>query len=152
MRIAVLGVLITGCATSATDPRNIAKRQQERAAAFQALSAEDQALVSKGQIRVGLSPDAVYIAWGQPAQTLQSEDNTGRSETWLYEDSTTDEYIYWNYREVRRPDGSAYFDRFPDRTYNFRDFVSAELVFKDGKLARWRTLPRPASSTTIVPR
>ena len=147
-----LGAWLTGCASSATDPRNIAKRVKERSAVFQSLSPEDQALINQGQIRVGMTPDEVYMAWGAAAQELKNEDSSGRSDIWLYQDSTTDEYVYWNYREVRRPDGSSYFDRYPDRTYNFRDYVSAELTFREGKLARWRTLPRPPSNTIIAPR
>src|SRR5439155_14014671 len=37
---------------------------------YQSLSSRDQALVSQGQIRDGMSPNAVYLAWGSPTGKL----------------------------------------------------------------------------------
>lgn len=147
----VLLLTVVGCASSAKDPRNIAKRIKERSALFQTLSAEDQALINQGQIKVGMTPDEVYLAWGSAAQELKSEDITGRTDVWLYQDTASDEYVYWNYREVRRQDGTSFFDRYPETTYNFHDYVSAELTFRGGKLASWRTLAKPANNTIIAP-
>lgn len=149
----VLGfLLLAGCASSApTDPKQVAKRRTEKAAAYAALSAEHQAVVDQGQIRVGLPEDAVYIAWGRPAQVLRSGDASGETMTWLYEGTTTDDYLSWNYREVIRKDGTTYLDRFLDRDINIRTYVSAELTFRDGKLASWKMLPKPGSNTILAP-
>ena len=132
-----------GCST----PSTVATRRAERASVYEALSPDDRAVVDQGQIRVGMVPDAVYIAWGKPAQVLESENASGRITTWLYHGNTTDEFLFWNYREYPRRDGTVYMERFLDRTYDFRSYVSAELVFRGGKLESWRTLPRPAEST-----
>lgn len=134
---------LAGCATKST----VETRKVERAASYAELGAEDRALVDQGQIRVGMTPDAVFIAWGKPAQVLESEDASGRTTTWLYQGNKTDEYLFWNYREYPRKDGTVYMERFLDRTYDFKSYVSAELVFQGGKLRSWRTLPRPADST-----
>ena len=148
--VAVLGA--TGCVSpSNTDPRQIAKRRIERAAAFAALPAEHQELVAQGQIKVGMNPDAVFIAWGRPAQTLQSGDATGETTTWLYEGTTTDDYLSWNYREVIRKDGTQYLDRYLDRNINLRIYITAELSFRNGALANWRMLPKPPSQTILAP-
>jgi hypothetical protein len=149
----VLGfLLLAGCASSTpTDPKQVAKRRTEKAAAYAALSAEHQAVVDQGQIRVGLPEDAVYIAWGRPAQVLRSGDASGETMTWLYEGTTTDDYLSWNYREVIRKDGTTYLDRFLDRDINIRTYVSAELTFRDGKLASWKMLPKPGSNTILAP-
>ena len=60
MKLVVLFVcvLLAGCATS-----TIESRKKERAATYGALPLEQKEFVDKGQIKVGMSQDAVYIAW-----------------------------------------------------------------------------------------
>ncbi len=146
------GVWIAGCASpSPTSPQEIARRKAERPAAYAALAADEQVLVDRGQIRVGMDTDAVYLAWGGPAQVLMSGDASGERTTWLYQGTTTDEYLSWNYREVVRNDGTAYLDRFLDRNINIRSYVSAELTFVDGRLSSWRMLPKPPGDTFLAP-
>jgi hypothetical protein len=119
--------LLTGCATS-----SIAARQKERAASFAALSPEFKSLVSDGQIRRGMTEDAVYIAWGQPAQVLELEDASGLSVTWIYTGGWMEETRYWySYRRV------------PETDYQPRTYVRAEIVFGNGVVQSWRTLPQP---------
>lgn len=119
--------LLTGCTTS-----NIASRKQERAAAYAALPPETRALVDQGQIRRGMSQDAVYIAWGKPSQILQMEDQQGAVTTWLYQGSYMEETRYWPYRA-----------RTPNTDYDIRGYISAEVMFQNGAVSNWRTLPKP---------
>jgi hypothetical protein len=136
----VASLLLTGCATSTVE-----SRKKEREAAYSALSPEERELVDKGQIKVGMGQDSVYIAWGKPAQVLQSESGgSGMTITWLYHGSWMEETRYWNYREVPYQ-GGVFLERYLDRDYSPRDYLSAEIVFVDGKVARWRTLPRPVN-------
>lgn len=145
-------LLLSGCASqSNTDPRQIARRKVERAGAYAALAEEHKVLVDQGQLRVGMGEDAVYIAWGAPAQVLQSGDAAGEVTTWLFEGTTTDDYLSWNFREVTRRDGTTYLDRFLDRDINIRVYISAELSFRNGALASWKMLPRPPSNTILAP-
>jgi hypothetical protein len=139
-------ILLVGCATKPT----VESRRQERPAAYAALTTEQQQLVDKGEIKVGMNEDAVYIAWGKPAQVLQSEDKSGHVTTWVYQGTTTDEYVGWRYMELAGPRGPI-FTRRLDSDFNVRDYVSAELVFRDGKLQSWRTLPKPAGNTYFAP-
>jgi len=146
------GLLVGGCASpSHTDPKRVAKRKLERAGAYSTLPDDQKALVDQGQIRVGMGEDAVYIAWGAPAQVLRSGDASGETVTWLFEGTTTDDYLSWNYREVTRRDGTVYLDRFLDRDINIRVYISAELLFREGALASWKMLPRPPSNTILAP-
>lgn len=131
-----------GCATKPT----VETRRQERSAAYEALSPEQKKLVDEGQIKVGMNEDTVYIAWGKPAQVLQSEDTNGHVTTWLYQGTTTDEYVGWRYVELAGPNGPRFARRL-DRDFNSRDYVSAELVFRDGQLQSWRTLAKPPGNT-----
>ena len=137
--VCLLGLLLfTGCATSTVE-----SRKKERPAAYNALSAEDRELVDKGQIKTGMSQDAVYIAWGPPAQILQNQAGSHCVQTvWLYEGTTMQETRYWTFREVPYR-GHVFLERYLDRDYDPRNYVSAEIVFVDGQVASWRTLPRP---------
>jgi hypothetical protein len=142
MRAALLIlVLLAGCATQST----IETRRAERAAAYASLNAEDRAMVDAGQIRVGMPADAVYIAWGQPSEILESEDaQQGRLTTWRYYGSSLQETRYWAYREVSRGQrGGVYLERYLTSDYTPRDYVRSEIVLKEGKVLSWRTLPRP---------
>jgi hypothetical protein len=131
-------LLLAGCATSTVE-----SRKKERWSAYSALSPEEKELVDRGQIKVGMGQDAVYIAWGPPAQILQNQaGNSGVQTVWLYHSTTMQETRYWTFREVPYR-GHVFLERYLDRDYDPRDYVSAEIVFVDGKVASWRTLPRP---------
>ncbi len=134
--------LLAGCASS-----TIESRREERFGAYTGLSEEHRQLVDAGEIRVGMSPDAVYIAWGKAAQVLRAGDSTGESTTWLYEGTAHDTVYGWRYYEIKRKDGTTELRREIDRDTNFKSYVSAELVFKNGRLERWKMLPRPSERT-----
>ena len=51
---------------------------------YQSLSPRDQALVSHGQIRSGMSTDAVWLAWGTPDQKIPASIHDRPAETWVY--------------------------------------------------------------------
>jgi len=118
--------ILAGCATS-----TVQSRKNERPAAYAALSPELRALVDQGQIKVGMNMDAVYLAWGKPAQVLQQEDASGAVTTWLYEGGWMEENRYWYHRRLM-------YD------YQPRTFVRAEIVFAGGLVREWRTLPQPS--------
>ena len=132
-------ILLTGCATSTID-----SRRAERPAAYADLAPPEKALVDQGNIKVGMSADAVYIAWGEPSEVLESEDASGRITTWRYYGTWMQEDRYWAYRETSR-DGSPdlYLERYLISDYNPRDYVRAEINFQNGNVVSWRTLPRP---------
>jgi hypothetical protein len=121
--------LLAGCATTST----IQSREQERAAAYAALSPATRALVDQGRIAVGMTPDAVYLAWGKPDEVLQSGDPSGVLTTWVYRGAVLEETRYWVGR------------RFPRVEYDYepQTYVRAEIVFSDDVLQSWRTLPQP---------
>ena len=143
----VVAAVAAGCAT----PSTVATRRTERTAAYSALPETERAWVDQGQIRSGMGEDAVYIAWGRAAQVLKSGDATGEQTTWLYHATATDSYHYWSYREQTRKDGSTFLDRSMQTDHNFRDYVNAELIFRDGKLDRWRMLPKPPEGNFYSP-
>lgn len=56
------------------------------------MSPSDQALVTQGKIREGLSQDAVYIAWGAPNQRALGRNRGSTVETWIYFNTTAGDY------------------------------------------------------------
>lgn len=134
-------VLFAGCGT----PSTIESRRTEKLSAYSTLAPEEQKLVDEGQIKIGMSADAVYIAWGKPAEVLESEDPAqGRITAWRFYGSWMQESRYWAYRETRRGGDDLYLERYLVSDYQPRDYVRAEINFKDGRVLSWRTLPRPA--------
>lgn len=128
MPLAVL-LLVAGCATTST----IQSREQERAAAYAAFPPATKKLVNQGRIAVGMTPDAVYIAWGKPDEVLQSGDKHGVRTIWVYRGAVLEETRYWVGR------------RFPHLKFDYepQTYVRAEIIFADGVLKSWRTLPQP---------
>jgi Prokaryotic membrane lipoprotein lipid attachment site len=122
-------LLLAGCATSNT----IQSREKERAAAYASFSPEIKALVTQGRIAVGMPPAAVYIAWGRPAQVLQSGGPKGVYTTWVYNGAFLEETRYW----------AGW--RFPHPVYDYqpRSYVRAEVIFANGVVQSWHTLPQP---------
>ena len=125
--VLLAGMLLMGCATNGVETR-----KKERAAGYAALSPEFKTLVSDGQIRRGMSEDAVYIAWGKPAQILQVEDMNGLRVSWIYTGGWLEETRYWY--------GNR---RVPQTDYQPRSYVKAEIVFSNGVVESWQTLPQP---------
>lgn len=129
--------LLGGCKTSTID-----SRKEEKAAAYAMLPPEIRADVDAGRIRVGMNSDAVYMAWGKPAQVLEGENEQGHITTWLYEGGWMQEERYWAYRTIGVGKG-AYAERYLAHDYYPRAYISAEVTFVNGTVKQWRTLPRP---------
>lgn len=137
----VAAAFFTACASTIQD------RRKERFAAYSALPPETQTLVDKGQIKVGMPKDAVYIAWGKPDQIIQSETNQGRAETWVYHGSSLRPYHYWNYGYHGWGPYYHYYSMplpYLDTDYYPVYYVSAEVTFQNDRVTSWRNLPHPA--------
>ncbi len=80
--LAASALFLSGCST-------VSSRIEENRAGFERLSPNDQALVTQGKIRGGMSQDAVYFAWGRPQQRAVGEVHGVSTETWVYLISTT---------------------------------------------------------------
>src|SRR5213595_605459 len=59
---------------------------------YQSLPSRDQALVSQGQIRAGMSQNAVWLAWGSPDRKIVGNMRGRPTETWIYVNYTTAPY------------------------------------------------------------
>jgi hypothetical protein len=75
--IAAVVLGLTSCSTPQT-------RISDHPDLYQNLSSRDQALVSQGQIRSGMSRSAVWLAWGSPDQKIVGNIAGRSTETWIY--------------------------------------------------------------------
>lgn len=107
-------------------------------------------MVDQGQIKVGMSEDAVYIAWGKPAQVLHRETGQGATTTWLYHGHHLQSRHYWGYREYKDHQGRLLLSRSLETDYYPQDYLRAEIIFAEGKVKEWRTLSRPLDK--VAPR
>lgn len=101
---------------------------------YQRLSATDQALVSQGQIRRGMSMDAVWLAWGTPEQKIPADVRGGAGETW----------VYLRYATPPSYGGPYYYGPF-DWSYIPPKFPypSKGVTFSNGRVVYFRNLPTP---------
>ena len=137
-------IFLCGCATTIQD------RRKERLTAYSQLAPDTQSLVDKGQIKVGMPKDAVYIAWGKPDRIIQGESDQAKTETWIYHGSTLQPYQYWNYGYGLYGSG-PWRHRYYDYGLPYLDtdwypvyYISAEVQFENGVVKSWRSLPHPA--------
>ena len=137
LSFALPALLLAGCATS-----NIESRKKERYNAYSELTAEQRAAVDSGQIKVGMTMDAVYIAWGKPSEIVTGESAQGATTTWLYHGTQLQEVTYWGYHPWYN---GYYFYGGPYLAHDYypRTYVAAEVVFENGVVKEWRSLPQP---------
>ncbi len=140
---AMLMPLLMSCSTTSTIPQ----RTEERRAAYNGLPPEQRALVDHGQIKIGMSADAVYIAWGSPSQILNSQSDAGTTTTWIYSGTGWEQRGYWTYHNYGYVYGGHYGYLQPFPTYDF-DYIpyrytAAEVVFEKGVVKSWKHITPP---------
>src|SRR5215510_9726545 len=125
--ILVLTLIYSGCATTET-------RISQHPEIYQRLSARDQALVSQGQVRSGMSMDAVWLAWGTPDQKIPASIHNHPAETW----------VYLRYETPPSYGGPYYYGPF-DWSYIPPKFIYPvrAVTFSKGRVAYFGILPRP---------
>jgi hypothetical protein len=96
-------LILAGCSTPQT-------RISERPELYQSLSHRDQVLVSQGQIRIGMSRVAVWLAWGSPDRKIVGNMGGGPTETWVYVYYAT--YPYYPFEPLDEYFGAPLYDPF----------------------------------------
>jgi hypothetical protein len=125
--MAACALIITGCATTEA-------RISNNPEMYQHLSSRDQALVSQGQIRPGMSMDAVWLAWGTPDQKIPGNVDGHSTETW----------VYLRYETPPSYGGPYYYGPF-DWSYIPPKFIypTRGVTFSSGRVVFFRNLPPP---------
>ena len=97
--LAASALILTSCAT-------VESRISDHPEIFNTLSPRDQNLVRNGQIRAGMSENAVWLAWGSPSRKWSGAMRGRSTETWIY---TTYETAWgYGYGYPYRPFGYGY--------------------------------------------
>ena len=127
--------IVTSCAPSTPQ-----KRIEERPQDFAKLSEKHKELVSKGEIIKGMSKDAVFFAWGKPADHAEGERNGKFSERWDYEGRhpVVSHHYHGGYSTggCGPYDYSGYNAGFgPEVTYI--PYVRASVWFVEGRVDEW---------------
>src|SRR6266566_7696461 len=125
--IAAIVLILTSCGTPGT-------RISQHPEIYQRLSSRDQSLVSQGQIRPGMTMDAVWLAWGTPDQKIPANVGDSHGETW----------VYLRYETPPSYGGPYYYGPF-DWSYIPPKFVypSRGVTFSNGRVVFYRYLPSP---------
>ena len=133
MLAAVAALAVGGCATS-----TVQSRIREQPAAYASLSPEFQKAVAQGELKEGMSMDAVYIAWGKPFEVFKGHSAQGPTTTWVYMGTQVVEYPYWAYSLTY---GYSY-PMTPTIHYAWGpyQYARAEVVFVNGRVSSWRKL------------
>jgi uncharacterized protein YceK len=124
----IAGALIFGgCGTTET-------RISQHPETYQSLTSTDQALVSQGQIRTGMTMDAVWLAWGTPEQKIPGNMRGHNTETW----------VYLRYNTPPSYGGPYYYGPF-DWSYIPPKFPypAKGVTFSNGRVVFFRHLPSP---------
>ena len=127
--MAVGALILTGCATTEA-------RISNNPEMYQRLSPRDQALVSQGQVRPGMSMDAVWLAWGTPDQKIPGERHGRPTETWMYVRYDTPYPSYGAPYYYGPFDWSYIPPKFP--------YLSKGVTFSSGRVVFFQHLPPPA--------
>ncbi len=78
-----LAAFSAGCATKSGAEKRIEKNPQ----LFGKLSDRDRELVRNGEVKEGMSQEAVFLAWGRPDRVMSGGRDGKSSEKWAYFDS-----------------------------------------------------------------
>ena len=101
-------LVVTSCSTTES-------RISENPEIYRNLSSRDQALVNQGQIRYGMSRNAVWLAWGSPDSKVIGNMRGHSTETWIYVHYAT--YPYYPYYGPYGPGFGFFGDPFYDPFY-----------------------------------
>ncbi len=117
-------LMAIGCASD-----SIARRKQERLAAYSNLPVSQQVAIDQGKLLHGMSTNAAYIAWGRPSEIVSE----GPTMTWFYREQEFKEHKHVTvYPAVAEEVKISY----------AHTVVRAKITFENGIVTSWsRTLP-----------
>lgn len=74
--------LLLGAGCSSSPGSRISKNRAE----FESYPADVQAVIRKGEVRVGFTPAQVRLALGEPDRVLMRTSEAGASDVWIYQE------------------------------------------------------------------
>ena len=131
---ASLAVMLVSCV--APTP---AERITENPLMYGSLPAKQQLLVQNGQICNGMTPDAVYLAWGNPnTPPVVGESNGRKIERWVYRGYEPVPVMTVGGGFCHGPFG-CYGATYPQMDTAYLPYDAAFVEFTDGKVTSWQS-------------
>lgn len=136
---AALSVLLASCTPSTPQARI-----QQAPHLYAQLSSKQKALVERGQISEGMSPNAVYLAWGRPSEEYRGSEHGKSTLRWdytssrpVYTSSFWGGYGYGPYYGYRGYYG-GYYGGGPEVIY--MPYESARVLFINDRVTKWERI------------
>ena len=135
--LALLAILFASCSSSTPQGRI-----ESDPARYGQLSSQDKRMVEQGKIRVGMTQDAVYLAWGKPHAVSKGGSSGGSTERWTYTGQTP---VWSNQFNVGYGGGfghcyGPYYDYGPTITYV--PYTAGTVHFRNGRVSKWEETGR----------
>ena len=134
--LVLAAMLFAGCGST---PKS---RIENDPARYNQLSSKDKEMVAQGRIRIGMTQNAVYLAWGKPNAVSKGESSGGSTERWTYIGQTpvwSNQFNFgygggYGYRYGR------YYDYGPTVTYI--PYAAGVVHFRNGRVSKWEETGR----------
>lgn len=132
--LGLAAAILSSCATST--PQGRVERDPAR---YNRLSDTDKSLVDQGNIRTGMSADAVYLAWGTPHAVSKGGVGNSVTERWTYTGTTP---VWSNQLNVGYGGGfgrHGYYGGFYDYgpTVTYVPYAAGVVHFTNGRVTKW---------------
>lgn len=133
----ILPILAMAVSCAPSTPQ---KRIEKNIAMYTSQPAKHQELVKRGELARGMSKEAVFLAWGNPAQRFQIMQNKELAERWDY---TGSQPVYSNSFGMGYGVGHGWGRRSSFSTFSYSPEVTyvpyrkATVLFKHSKVDSW---------------
>jgi outer membrane protein assembly factor BamE (lipoprotein component of BamABCDE complex) len=129
----VIFLLLSGCSTPQT-------RFEEKPEVAKSLTKAQREAALQGKVIEGMSPDAVWLALGEPDRIAKGVEKDVKKETWIYSRSDTYEVPGWDYGYYSTSDGRIIAMPHYRPNYRQRAVDYFEVKFQNGKVIGWHGL------------
>ena len=125
-------------------PSTPQSRIEQEPGRYGRLSSKDQALVNQGNIRTGMTQDAVYLAWGKPDSVSKGGTGSASTERWTYTGTTP---VWSNQLNIGYGGGfgrsshcgyyGGFYEYGPSVTYV--PYTAGVVHFRNGRVSKWES-------------
>jgi hypothetical protein len=120
-------------------PTTPAARIEKFPARFEAMPPTDRDAVSKGQLKEGMSQDAVFFLWGEPGRVLRGVADNKPFEEWIY---TRSEPVYSQQFFYGWGPGYGFCNDYPHSSWGTSiDYIRVPdrvVRFEGGRVTAWK--------------
>lgn len=130
---AVLALLLASCVSQTP-----ADRIEKNPLLFDSLPVDQKLMVQQGRICNGMSPEAVFLAWGHPnTPPVECQTTGSKTERWVYRAYESVPVMTTGFGFGYGPYG-CYGACYPQMDTAFVPYDAAYVEFTDGKVTSWQ--------------